>query len=281
MRIIAFVCFALLATVACKPGRKEPAKTQPAAQQPAAPAPEPVQQPQDTMPEQRVKVITSYGDMVFKLYNGTPLHRDNFIKLVKSGFYNSLLFHRVIPLFMLQGGDPVSKNAKAGQMLGEGGPGYTIKAEFSPRYTHKRGALAAARMGMNNPEKQSSGSQFYIVQGEAVAADYLQRMAAEKKISYTADQVREYINGGGAPQLDMDYTVFGEIVSGFEVIDKIAQVQRDGNDRPVKDVKFSIVLEGKDLSATFAGTDGQDAKEQPAKPGASKKTPSKEEIIKK
>jgi peptidylprolyl isomerase/peptidyl-prolyl cis-trans isomerase B (cyclophilin B) len=166
--------------------------------------------------EKVVKFVihTDYGDMTGILYNETPKHRDNFEKLVKAGFYDGTLFHRVISGFMIQGGDPDSKNAKPGQALGMGGPGYTIPAEMNPNIKHKRGALAAARTGgPSNPQKASSGSQFYIVHPE-----------------------------NGAHFLDNDYTVFGEITEGLTVIDKIAAVEKGQSDRPVKDVKMTIKL---------------------------------------
>ncbi len=164
--------------------------------------------------QKKFVIHTSLGDMKGFLYNETPKHRDNFVKLVNSGFYNGSLFHRVIPGFMIQGGDPQSKNAGKGDRVGSGSPGYTIPAEFNPKLTHKQGALAAARLGgPSNPKKESSGSQFYIV-----------------------EPVR------GAHSLDNDYTVFGEITEGLEVVTKIANVQRDQNDRPLTDIKMTIKL---------------------------------------
>lgn len=159
-------------------------------------------------------IHTDYGDMKGILYNETPGHRDNFIKLAKSGFYDGTLFHRVIPGFMIQGGDPDSKNAKPGQMLGMGDIGYTIPAEFNSKLLHKRGALAAARKGgPSNPAKASSGCQFYIVEPEK-----------------------------GTHFLDNDYTVFGEITEGLDVISKIADVPRDKADRPLKDVRMTVKI---------------------------------------
>ena len=166
--------------------------------------------------QKQVKFVihTDFGDMKGILYNETPKHRDNFVKLAKSGYFDGLLFHRVINGFMIQGGDPQSKNAKAGQQLGNGGPAYTIPAEFNPALKHKRGALAAARTGDNvNPAKASSGSQFYIVQPEK-----------------------------GTHFLDMNYTVFGEVTDGFDVIDKISLAQKDQSDRPLKDIKMTIKI---------------------------------------
>lgn len=227
------------------------------------------------------------------LYNETPQHRDNFLKLVKQGFYNGLLFHRVIPEFMIQGGDPQSRDAEPGQMLGNGGPGYTLPAEFKPDFFHKKGALAAARLGdQANPEKRSSGSQFYIVEGKVFtpqALDSLETMQTQreaqdiyhqlfmkkadsvrilqeqgKQIEYAdlldrlekqaqdsaalhpfhfAKQQREtYTAIGGVPHLDGNYTVFGEVIEGLNVIDSIAHVKTDDHDRPVKDVKMTMKI---------------------------------------
>ena len=154
-----------------------------------------------------------------------------------------MLFHRVINNFMIQGGDPNSKNAKAGQMLGNGGPGYTIAPEFNVNLIHKKGALAAARQNdFVNPKKESSGSQFYIVQGQKYPEQQLKmmQMQSKRKEAYTPEQIEIYKTIGGTPFLDNDYTVFGEVVEGLEVIDKIATVQCDGNNRPVNDIKMKI-----------------------------------------
>jgi len=187
--------------------------------------------------ETMVIISTNYGDMKVKLYDETPLHRDNFIKLAKEGFFDGLLFHRVIPQFMIQGGDPTSKDAKPGQQLGSGGPGYTIPAEFNPNFIHKKGALSAARQGDQvNPKKASSGSQFYIVQGRSASAQELQRGG----IKYTPEQIKVYAEQGGTPFLDGQYTVFGEVVEGLDVIDKIAAVRTAPGDRPLEDVKFTV-----------------------------------------
>ena len=186
-------------------------------------------------------IHTDYGDMKVKLYNTTPQHRDNFVKLIKEGYYDDLLFHRVINGFMIQGGDPQSINAPAGAHLGSGGPGYTVPAEIG-RY-HFKGALAAARTGgPSNPKKASSGSQFYIVQGRPVSEGQLKMMEQKKGIKYTPEDIKRYKEQGGTPFLDNDYTVFGEVIEGLEVIDKIAQVQTGEADRPVKDVKMKIEL---------------------------------------
>jgi len=178
-----------------------------------------------------------------KLYNETPLHRDNFLKLAAEGFYNGLLFHRVINEFMIQGGDPDSRNAKQGQQLGNGGPGYTIPAEILPGLFHKKGVLAAARLGDNmNPRKESSGSQFYIVQGKAFTNEELDFFESRTGVKYTAAQRAAYTTLGGTPHLDGGYTVFGEVTEGLEVVDKIAKVAVDGNSRPLKDMKMNIRL---------------------------------------
>jgi len=244
-----------------------------------------------------VLVSTNYGDIKIKLYDETPKHRDNFIKLVNEGFYDSLLFHRVINEFMIQGGDPDSKNAEPGQMLGNGGPGYQIDAEFVKGLYHKKGVLAAARQGdQMNPEKKSSGSQFYIVQGKVFPNEeldmleermnmhvkqqivmnfisdpanaaykhradsfYMNQMQAELQAilmeidsltidEYEAsdlfkfsDEQREiYSTIGGTPHLDGAYTVFGEVVEGLDVLDKIAAVETDNNNRPVEDIKMTM-----------------------------------------
>ncbi len=190
--------------------------------------------------EERVVIIdTEFGTMEARLYDSTPGHRDNFVKLVEDDFYADLLFHRVMQGFMIQGGDPNSRTAAPGQRLGTGGPGYTIPAEIgSP---HFKGALAAARTGgPSNPNKESSGSQFYIVQGTAQSQQSLDVTGKQKGITYSQAHVDKYLSLGGTPMLDMEYTVFGEIISGMEVIDKIAAVQTDPSDRPLEDVKMKI-----------------------------------------
>ena len=184
-----------------------------------------------------VEMVTNMGTLKIKLYDNTPQHRDNFIKLVEEGFYDSVLFHRIIPSFMIQGGDPDSKGAPAGKMLGMGGPGYTVPAEFVDNNIHVKGALAAARMGdQMNPTKASSGSQFYIVQGQSLSDGMLDQMEGMKKFKYTPEQRALYKEKGGTPFLDRDYTVFGELVEGFDVLDKISAVARDRGDRPTQDV---------------------------------------------
>jgi cyclophilin family peptidyl-prolyl cis-trans isomerase len=249
-----------------------------------------------------VLIETSMGNIKLMLYKETPLHRKNFIKLVSSGFYDSLLFHRVIRGFMIQGGDPQSKRAKAGVALGNGEVGYTLPAEFRDSLIHRRGALAAARLGDDvNPSKASSGCQFYIVQGKTFSASDLSSMEArmnqnarqgvfmsfisrpenvglrqrfvnaqqsanrdsmeflskliEPRISgemnalkpykFSPSQVKAYTTSGGSPHLDGGYTVFGQVVEGMEVIDKISEVEKDPGDRPKQDVRFKarIVIE--------------------------------------
>ncbi|OIP01542.1 MAG: peptidylprolyl isomerase [Bacteroidetes bacterium CG2_30_32_10] len=188
-----------------------------------------------------VLISTSFGDIKIKLYDETPNHRDNFIKLATEGYLNGTLFHRVIKNFMIQGGDPDSKNAKPGQMLGNGGPAYNIPAEFVTKYFHKKGALAAAREGdAVNPNKESSGSQFYIVQGRNYDDATLD--AIEKSINkkFTTEQRQIYKTIGGAAHLDGNYTVFGEVIEGIEVVDKIANVAVDGNSRPLEDIKMTV-----------------------------------------
>ncbi len=194
--------------------------------------------------EQKVKISTKYGDMIVKLYDETPQHRDNFIKLAKQGYFNDLLFHRVIKDFMVQAGDPDSKNAPAGKALGQGGPGYTIPAEFRTNLIHKKGALSAARQADQvNPTKASSGSQFYIVQGKKLTDQELNSLEQRMGIKYTEEQRRIYKEIGGTPFLDQNYSVFGEVIEGLDVIDKIAAVATDANDRPKEDLEINITIE--------------------------------------
>ena len=193
-----------------------------------------------------VDITTTFGDIVVKLYDSTPLHRDNFIRLVKEGFYDSLLFHRVIAGFMIQGGDPQSKNAPDTVQLGAGeAPGNRIPAEFNPNYFHKKGALAAARD--DNPEKASSNCQFYIVEGKPMSDTDLNMMECQIRnekpaFRYTDAQRKMYNTLGGTPFLDQNYTVFGEVVKGMDVIDKIAEAQRDANDRPLQNVMMKMKM---------------------------------------
>ncbi|MFT3909103.1 MAG: peptidylprolyl isomerase [Ferruginibacter sp.] len=189
----------------------------------------------------RVKITTDSGIIIVKLYDSTPLHRDNFIKLVNQGFYDSLLFHRVIQGFMIQGGDPLSKNAAPGQQLGMGGGDMErIPAEFRPGIIHKKGALAAARDG--NPQRASSACQFYLVQGKPATDEELNNFEAGQGRKYTPEQRAIYKTIGGVPFLDMNYTVFGEVVSGLEVIDKIASVPKAPGDRPIGDVHMKMEI---------------------------------------
>ncbi len=241
-----------------------------------------------------VSIKTDYGEIKVKLYNDTPRHKENFLKLVNEGFYNDLLFHRVINNFMIQGGDPNSKNAEPNAMLGSGGPGYTIPAEILPNHFHKKGALAAARLGgPKNPGKESSGSQFYIVKGKVFRPGELDSMnvivnnqrkemmmreqfnvekskfdairgkndpagfniilaelrtkvdsiyAAGPQFSLTDEQREIYSTIGGYPSLDGEYTVFGEVVEGMDVLDKIAAVDTNNANRPLEDIKMKVEL---------------------------------------
>ncbi len=195
----------------------------------------------------KVKIITDSGTIVVRLFDETPKHRDNFIKLVKQKFYDSVLFHRVIKNFMIQGGDPESKHAQPGQQLGNGDVGYKIPAEFNEKIFHKKGVLAAARD--NNPEKASSGCQFYIVQGkvytDSTLDDLISKRMKGKKIP--EDQRQVYKTAGGTPWLDMNYTIFGEVIKGQDVVDKIAAAKTDSRDRPVTDIHMKMRMKKKFL----------------------------------
>lgn len=184
-------------------------------------------------------IETDFGKMKVRLYNSTPKHRDNFIKLAEEGYFDDLLFHRVIPNFMIQGGDPDSRNARPGQMLGMGGPGYLIDPEIGA--SHKKGALAAAQAP--NPQKRSSGSQFYIVQGQKWDDQALDNIERQNKITFSPEDRQMYKEVGGSPFLDGNYTVFGEIVEGLEVIDQIAAQETGPNDRPVQDIRMKISIQ--------------------------------------
>lgn len=243
----------------------------------------------------RIKIKTTEGDIVVRLYDDTPKHRDNFIKLVKDGFFDGTLFHRVIKDFMIQGGDPDSKGAPKGKMLGTGGPGYTVPAEFVyPKYFHKRGALSAARLGDEiNPERESSGSQFYIVWGKVYKPQELKQMERQMEMQqqqaifnqlakahreeimnfrrnrdraglqqlqdklveetqqkskemgapkFTEEQVKAYTTIGGTPFLDNQYTVFGEVEEGLDVVEKIQSVETLRGDRPKEDVSMTMEI---------------------------------------
>lgn len=192
--------------------------------------------------QQKVRMETTHGTIDFILYDETPKHKSNFMRLISEGYYDSLLFHRVISKFMIQGGDPESKNASSTRMLGNGGPGYTIPAEINAKYIHKKGALAAARQPDNeNPQKRSNGSQFYFVQGSVYPRKYLPRFEKENNITYSEKQKIDYETLGGTPHLDGEYTVFGEIIRGLDVLEKISRVKTGRGDRPVEDVRIISV----------------------------------------
>lgn len=239
----------------------------------------------------KIKIETSKGDIIIRLYDDTPKHRDNMLKLVNEGYYNGTLFHRVIKDFMIQGGDPDSRNAPKGKMLGAGGPDYTIEAEISPNHFHKYGALAAARLGDEvNPNKESSGCQFYIVTGEKYNQGQLKQMerqlkqnqetqnfndlvtyykkdimemrknrdraglqelqerlmkeakeiAKQNPVGFSDEQIEAYTTIGGTPFLDREYTVFGEVEKGLDIIEAIQNVETDKQDRPTEDISMNI-----------------------------------------
>ncbi len=193
----------------------------------------------------KVLIKTSMGDITIALYDETPLHKENFIKLANEKFYDGTLFHRIIQGFMIQTGDPNSKDAKQGQQLGNGGPGYTIPAEIIPGLIHKRGAVAAARQADQvNPKRESSGSQFYIVDGRAFSYEEIAMFEA-RGMKLTPEQKETYNTIGGAPHLDLQYTVFGEVISGMDIVDKIAAQAKDRMDRPINDIKIieAVVVE--------------------------------------
>lgn len=239
----------------------------------------------------KVKIQTTLGDIIVRLYDETPMHRDNFVKLVKEGYYDGTLFHRVIKDFMIQGGDPDSKGAPAGKMLGVGGPDYTLEAEIKDNLFHKRGALAAARQGDEvNPERRSSGSQFYIVWGQVYNEGQLRQFSKQMKMQkvqaafqqlaaqhrseimqlrrdrnqaglqelqdklvaeaqaqvtgdgLTAEQLKLYSTIGGTPHLDGQYTVFGEVEEGLDVVEMIQNSATGRGDRPVDDIEMKVVM---------------------------------------
>lgn len=199
---------------------------------------------------QYVKITTNKGEVIIRLYNETPLHRDNFLKLTKEKYFDGTLFHRVIKAFMIQGGDPNSRDAKPEESLGNGGPKYTIPAEFNDNLFHKKGVLAAAREGdSSNPLKASSGSQFYIVQGKVWNDSTLNAVETNRmKFKIPEWQRQVYKTIGGTPHLDRNYTVFGEVVSGLEMVDNIAAEPTGKGDRPKEDVKMTIsVLKKKEV----------------------------------
>ncbi len=184
-----------------------------------------------------VEMETNKGTFTLEVYNDVPKHAENFLKLANEGFYDSLLFHRIIPSFMIQGGDPESKNAVDGQMLGNGDVGYKVPAEFMlPKYYHKKGALAAARD--NNPEKASSGCQFYIVVGKTFTDAELDQMEARIGQKYSEQARKDYKTIGGTPHLDAGYTVYGQIVKGQDVVDAISSMPRNTSDRPAENIRI-------------------------------------------
>ncbi|BDS12958.1 peptidylprolyl isomerase [Aureispira anguillae] len=188
-----------------------------------------------------IEMETKFGTMKIELFFDAEGHRANFLKLAKQNYYDSLMFHRVIKNFMAQGGDPTSRTAKKGQRLGSGGPNYKQDAEIGQHYYHIKGALAAARQpDQLNPDKQSSGSQFYIVHGSSVSPGQLDKNEREYDIIYTEEQRKLYYKLGGAPQLDMEYTVFGRVYEGFEVIDSICYKETDAYARPKEDIRVKV-----------------------------------------
>ena len=243
LRTVFTILLLIFCTVAVNAQKKKPVAKKPVTTKKTVPAKKTVKPATGTtkqvkIPGTRVKLTTDSGVIVIRLYDKTPKHRDNFIKLANEHFFDSLLFHRVINGFMIQGGDPSSKNAQPGVMLGSGDVGYTIPAEFDTTLYHKKGALAAARTP--NPEKASSGCQFYIVQGKPYTDADLNMIEMQKGIKYSPAKRKVYKTMGGTPFLDMDYTVFGEVESGLEVIDKIASVATDGANRPLGDIRMQI-----------------------------------------
>jgi len=187
-----------------------------------------------------ITIETSLGSIKCALYEETPMHADNFVELVNDGFYNGILFHRVIQNFMVQTGSPDSKNAPGGAAIGYGGPGYLIPAEFHPALYHKKGAMATARQGDHvNPNRESNGSQFYIVQGKIISNAEMDALEASgDHIPFTEEQRLNYTTIGGTPHLDYEYTVFGGVIEGLDIIDKIASVPTDDLNRPLEDVKI-------------------------------------------
>jgi len=182
-----------------------------------------------------VLISTKYGDIKLKLYNETPLHRDNFLELASSGKFDGSVFHRVINRFMIQGGGNANKSTIDGRP--------TIPAEIDAKYIHKKGALAAGRMGDNvNPERASSGSQFYIVQGRTYSVEMIEQMQTRLGVTYTDEQKKAYAELGGTPHLDMQYTVFGEVIEGLEIVDKIAAVETHQADVPVDPIPMKVVV---------------------------------------
>ena len=191
--------------------------------------------------EKLITISTQFGEMKIILFDETPKHKANFIKLAEEGFYDSTLFHRIINGFMIQGGDPDSKNAKPGQVLGNGDVGYKIPAEFNENLFHKKGAIAAARD--NNPQKESSGCQFYIVHGTVVTDQQLNGFEKRTGKKFSDAKRKAYTTIGGSSHLDGGYTVFGEVIAGIEILDKIATQPKDNRDRPLKNITMSVSVE--------------------------------------
>ena len=201
-----------------------------------------VSNPKSSKKDYVVSIETKFGTIKALLYEDTPLHKENFIKLAEEKFYGNTTFHRVMQNFMIQGGDPNSKDDNP-KNDGLGGPGYKIKAEFSPIHIHLKGAIAAARQpDAINPNKESNGSQFYIVQGRKANDAELKQLQKFKDIQYSETQINKYKEIGGAPHLDMDYTVFGEVIDGLDVIDKIASQKTGAGNRPVEDITMSVTV---------------------------------------
>ena len=191
----------------------------------------------------KVKIETDHGTIVVMLYDNTPKNTENMVKLVKEHYYDSTLFHRCIPEFVIQGGDPKSKHAKAGETLGEGDLGYTVPAEINDEYYHKRGALGVARD--NTPDKSGSACQFYVVVGKTFTDAQLDDFSKRTGRKYSPEQREVYKTQGGTPHLDGNYTVFGEVIEGMDVVDKIAAEPRDKSDRPNADVRMLRVTKMK------------------------------------
>ena len=230
--LILTVLFMALQQSGCSQGNPQD-KTQGETRDKAQDIPQQEQQPADGN-ETLVLITTRFGDITLKLYNDTPVHRDNFIKMINEGWYDDSPFHRIIPGFMIQGG---------GNNDGRQDPGYTIDAEIKAHHIHKKGALSAARLGDQvNPKKASSGCQFYIVQGTVLDNATLDSYEQRYGTKFTAEQRQAYTTIGGAPWLDGGYTVFGEMVTGYEVVDKIAAVPRDGSDKPLEPVTMKIEI---------------------------------------
>lgn len=239
-----FVC--LLAWTACLPTQSVSSNTSSKTEEQTEKKPSPNLPDIDYTPDSYSSLValqTPYGEMKLEIYCDAPQHRENFIKLVKQGFYDSLGFHRIIEHFMVQGGDPNTHpdTSVAVQEVGSGGPGYTLPAEISPRFVHHKGALAAARLPDNmNPEKNSSGSQFYIVDGRAVTSEQLDKNERKYDMVYTPEQRAWYAQHGGTPQLDMEYTVFGRVYEGLRIIDSIAGVATNAMGRPEQPIRMQM-----------------------------------------